>query len=346
MPGSDPGRIARASAEQLDLFAGDPAHGPAAPGRTSVAPADAGERVHALARTLPPGLHMGTSSWAFPGWAGLVYDREYSLQRLARHGLQAYARHPLLGAVGIDRTHYAPIDARAFATYAGQVPERFRFLAKAHELCTLARFPEHPRYGNHRGQINAQYLDPAYASDQVVAPFATGLGDRAGPLLFQFAPQPMELLGGPARFADDLHAFLSALPRGVLYAVEVRNAALVTPAYARALADAGAIHCINLIPGMPPPLAQWRITASDAAPAVLVRWMLARHMDYARAEEAYRPFGAIVDADPVAVQSIAHLVRSAPARPAYVIVNNKAEGSAPLSIVRLAEELAADDVPF
>jgi uncharacterized protein YecE (DUF72 family) len=32
-------------------------------------------------------------------------------RRLARTGLRAYAQHPLLRSVGIDRTYYAPIQA-------------------------------------------------------------------------------------------------------------------------------------------------------------------------------------------------------------------------------------------
>ena len=57
-----------------------------------------------LGRSLPPALYLGTSSWSFPGWAGLVYDRSADPSRLSREGLVAYARHPVLRAVGIDRT--------------------------------------------------------------------------------------------------------------------------------------------------------------------------------------------------------------------------------------------------
>ena len=40
-----------------------------------------------LARSLPVGAHLGTSSWSFPGWAGLVYADSHSDQMLARKGL-------------------------------------------------------------------------------------------------------------------------------------------------------------------------------------------------------------------------------------------------------------------
>ena len=34
-------------------------------------------------------------------------------QKLARHGLEAYAKHPLLRTVGLDRTYYRPIGVEA-----------------------------------------------------------------------------------------------------------------------------------------------------------------------------------------------------------------------------------------
>src|SRR5690349_13542655 len=133
---------------------------------------------------------MGTSSWSFPGWRGLVWRDEHSEAVLAKRGLGAYAQHPLLRSVGIDRGHYAPIPVDDLRAYAAAVPSTFRFLAKAHDHCTLAVFPNHARYGAQRGQPNPRFLDAGYARDLVVAPFLEGLGTRGGPLVFQFAPQP------------------------------------------------------------------------------------------------------------------------------------------------------------
>lgn len=343
---------------QLDLFAGDPTHGPShqqpdqrasARGKRSrgpIIPAVPDRGIAELARDLPPHLYLGTSSWSFPGWEGLVYGELYSQSRLARDGLRAYAQHPLFRTVGIDRTHYAPVDADVFARYADAVPADFRFLAKAHEACTLARYPEHPRYGHNAGRANPHFLDARYAAEYVVAPFVAGLGDKAGPLLFQFAPQPLDWLGGARGFVRRLYDFLARLPRGPLYAIEVRNRALLTPDYAIALAELGAIPCINLLDRMPPPLVQWHLVAGARAPALVVRWMLGRGLSYEAARERYQPFNAVVDPDPAAVQALAHLVRTCAERPAYIIANNKAEGSAPLSLARLADALRDDDVPF
>src|ERR1700726_17239 len=50
--------------------------------------------VVALAARLPAGTYLGGSTWSFPGWAGLVYDRAHPASRLARHGFAAHARPP------------------------------------------------------------------------------------------------------------------------------------------------------------------------------------------------------------------------------------------------------------
>jgi uncharacterized protein YecE (DUF72 family) len=239
--------------------------------------------------------------------------------------------------VGLDRTYYGPLAAEELAVQAAAVPDDFRFLVKAHELCTVARFPMHERYGTQRGQRNDFFLDPGYATDAVVAPVCEGLGGKAGPVLFQFPPQDVAGLGGAGRFAERLHGFLSRLPRGPLYAVELRNAALLRPAYLEALRAAGACHCANVHPTMPDVAAQARQAADG--PALVVRWMLHRGYSYDGARERYAPFDRLVDPDLPAREAIAHACAESRV-PAFVVINNKAEGSAPLSVFELARRIA------
>jgi uncharacterized protein YecE (DUF72 family) len=337
---------------QLSLFEPVPAAGETAPrelpgpapaaGSGPVRQAPVPAELAEVASRLPPTLRLGTSSWSFPGWAGIVYDRPHTESRLARHGLAAYARHPLLTAAGIDRTHYAPLPAAELAAYAAAVPAGFSFVVKAHEACTVAHWPEHARYGARRGEANPLFLDPAYAAGEVVAPFVEGLGGTAGALLFQFAPQDLGPLGGADRFVGRLGRFLAALPRGPLYAVELRNKELLGPPYAAALAAAGAVHCLNVHPRMPDLGTQARDSGALGGPALLVRWMLGNDLSYEAARQRYRPFDRLVDEAPAVRRTVAALALDAAAagKPVYVIANNKAEGSAPLTLFRLAELIA------
>lgn len=330
------------AAGQLGLFA--PGELPAA-GVPPVAAARQPPEVAALAARLPRGLFLGTSTWSFPGWAGLVYDRPANATVLARHGLPAYAEHPLLNAAGIDRTYYEPLTADDFAGYAAQVPAGFRFVVKAHEALTVARWPDHPRYGERRGRQNPLFLDPVYAVGEVIGPTLAGLGDKAGPLVFQLAPQD---LGVVDRFVDELEAFLLALPRTVpgggrpLYAVELRNREVLGPRYAAALAAAGAVHCINRHPRMPAVEVQARQAAVLDGPAFLCRWMLHPTQSHATAQRRYEPYDRLVDEDPATRRALADLVLAATARglPAFVVANNNAEGSSPLTLLALAREIA------
>jgi len=337
---------------QLDLFgtpappapiveAGEPLAPRARKG--PVGPAPVTDTQRSIAAALPPLVRLGTSSWSFPGWAGIVYDRAASTEALARDGLRAYASHPLLRTVGIDRTYYAPLAARAFAAYAAAVPDDFRFLVKAHEVCTVPHFPERAGGTRHAPGPNAMFLDAGYAADLVVAPMLEGLGAKAGPLVFQFTPMRPALVGGPDRFAERLYAFLAALPRGPLYAIELRTPALLTAAYAAALAAVGACHCFTVHPTMPDLAAQAAVVDVEPAPATVVRWMLGGDQRYEAARERYRPFDRLVDEDPPARAAIAaRCVTAARAtQPAYVVINNKAEGSAPLSGFQLAATIAS-----
>jgi uncharacterized protein YecE (DUF72 family) len=323
---------------QLDLFTGAPT-----PSATAVGPAEVTEEVRALGARLPEGLYLGTSSWSFPGWKGLVYDRDATTLRLSREGLAAYSRHPVLRTVGVDRTFYGPLRAATFAEYAAQVPPGFRFLVKAHEACTVARWPLHPRYRDVRGQPNPRFLDAAYARDAVVAPFVEGLGDKAGPLVFQLPPQELQELGGPEAFAERLHAFLTALPRGPLYAVEVRNESLLTPAFAQALADVGACPVLAIWQDMPPVERQALLTRALHAPALVVRWMLPPALEYEEARRRYFPFNRLVDEDVPTREALARVCVAAlrAGQPAFVTLNNKAEGCAPLSALRLASSVVS-----
>ncbi|MBM4377852.1 MAG: DUF72 domain-containing protein [Deltaproteobacteria bacterium] len=326
---------------QLDLF-GAPPPPPATP---KVGPAPQAPELHALAGRLPPQLHLGTSSWSFPGWAGFVWDREASEAVLAKEGLSAYAQHPLFRTVGVDRTYYAPVTADVFRRYAEATPSHFKFLVKAAEACALARFPHHPRYGAQRGQENPRFLDAAWATDAVVQPFVEGLGDKGGPLVFQFPPQEWARLGGEQGFLGHLDRFLGALPRGPLYAVEVRNPGLLGPDLAAVLQLHGAVPVLSAWGNLPDVTRQAGLLSALERQALVVRWMLPPGVTYEEAKSQFEPFSRLAEPDPGTRGRIADLVRAfaqGNARPAWVIVNNKAEGSSPLSVVELAREVARE----
>ncbi len=297
--------------QQLLLFGGEP---------PPVRAAEAGDDLRALAARVPGRIRLGTSSWSFPGWHGIVYADRESEAVLARHGLAAYAQHPLLRAVGLDRTFYAPLRAADYARYAAQVPDDFRFLVKAPQDVTSAGSP--------------RFLDALFAAEAAAGPAAEGLGAKLGVLLFQFPPRtPLE----PERLAR----FLGALPQGLPVAVEIRDAALVGAAYAAALRDAGAVTSYVVHPSMPPLAEQARAVPPARGP-VVVRWMLGHGRAYEAARDLYALFDRLAEPDEDTRRAIVSLAGSTP-HEVLVIANNKAEGSAPRSVAALARALAGPD---
>jgi uncharacterized protein YecE (DUF72 family) len=300
--------------------------------------------LRALGGALSTDLRLGTMSWSFPGWRGVVYAEDTESKWLAEAGLSAYCQHPLLRSVEIDRSFYEPLPERYFADMASQVGADFRFLVKAHEECTLARFPQHARYGKKQGELNPRFLDATYAADIVVAPSVAGLGAKLGVVLFQFPPQDM---GQPSAFVRRLQGFLEALPRGVTYAVELRNGEQLTAAYARALQATGAVHAHNVWGSMPSVLNQARLIPPAARNPLIVRWLMRAGDDYEGARSRFLPFTRLAEPDLANRDAIATLISKALAHrvPSFVLINNKAEGCAPASAVELARAILAKSPP-
>ena len=319
-----------------------------------VAPALVAAEIHALAARLPADVHLGTSSWSFPGWTGLVYAPRHGKpegeQRLARGGLAAYAQHPLFGSVSLDRTFYAPLLADEYAAYAAAVPDTFRFVVKAPAAIT----DPFTRAGN-SGLVsgdNPTFLDPATAAAVCVAPAVAGLGAKLGAIVFQFPPLGRALLANVPRLVARLGAFVAALPRprtdglphGPAIALEIRDPALVCEALAVGLVDHGAIPCLAAHSRMPPLEAQanvWRLDRFPLQSPLVVRWNLHAGKDYEGAKQDYFPFDRLVAEDFQTRDNLARLVRTQArsGRTVLVTINNKAEGSAPWSVRRLAEAI-------
>ena len=298
----------------------------------------------ALAAELPPQVHLGTSTWSFPGWSGIVYGDDYSNSKLSREGLTAYGAHPLLKTVSIDRSFYQALTVTEYLRYAQQVPEHFRFIVKAPMTITDATVRAE------RGEpvsLNPCFLNAQMAIDEFVTPCLEGLGAKAGALVFQLSPLPDQMLAQPAVFIERLAGFLTALPKlpeGTCYAIEIRDASLLTPRFIRTLKAAGVRYCVGIHARMPDPLRQAAALALlDGEPAgpLIVRWSLHGGFKYEQAKAKYEPFNQLVDEDPATRSALAELAAryALAGQPVVIAINNKAEGSAPLSCVELARAI-------
>lgn len=298
-----------------------------------------------LAAALPSQLRLGTSSWNYPGRAGLVWDRDYPDAKLSRHGLVAYAKHPLFRTVGIDRSFYQPVSAAQFAVYAAQVPDDFRFVVKAPSLVADAQI----RDEDGRGQtINRSFLDAEFARTQFVEPALDGLGNKLGALVFQLSPLPFAWLSQMPELIARLYTMLRALPDlrerapDAVVAIEVRDPQWLTPQFVDVLRDTGTTYCMGLHAKMPRIAEQLPILRALWPGPLVCRWNLnPLHgaYGYEDAQRQYEPYDKLVDPDLETRADLAKVIAGTVSNGqlAYVTVSNKAEGSSPLSAIALAQ---------
>jgi uncharacterized protein YecE (DUF72 family) len=144
----------------------------------------------------PPetGLYLGTSGWSYADWEGSLYPEALpSASRLAE-----YVKH--FATVEIDSTFYGTPRRSAVEKWREIVPEGFLFAAK---------FPQEVTHEKN--------LVDTRSEAETFLHTMQALEDRLGPLLLQLPPSfTVEGMGV-------LEDFLSTLPQGPRYAVEVRH---------------------------------------------------------------------------------------------------------------------------
>jgi len=285
-------------------------------------------------------IRFGTSSWNYPGWQGLVYTRSYrSKAEFSRRCLEEYAQYPLFGCVGIDHAFYRPPSPAQLRGYALQTPPTFRWVSKVWERVTIPKYPMHARYGEHRGLVNPDFLSAALFSREVLESYGKDADVRArtGPFIFQFPTIAPKVMAAP-EFFERLHAFLRGIPQEFQYAIEVRNPEFLGGAYFRLLAEYPQVtHCFNHWNFMPPLREQMRYAADAGglvAPFYVARALTPLGVSYEAAVKLFSPYQEIRRENPELRADLIRFARRAieTKRDAYILVNNRAEGCAPLTI--------------
>lgn len=195
------------------------------------------------------GLLIGTCSWKYDSWRGIVYPETGAFDYL-----REYSRH--FDTVEVDRWFWSlfdkdrPVlprtgDARE---YAAAVPDHFRFTIKAPNSITLT---------HHYRKDKAQPLteNPHFLSNELYEEFLgriEPLLDKTGAVMLQFEYLNRQKMASKKEFLDRLAAFLAARPKMPELAVECRNPNYLDAEYFQCLKEHGAHHVFCQGYYMPP----------------------------------------------------------------------------------------------
>ena len=292
---------------------------------------------------LSPLIRFGTSTWTYEGWQGQVYQKAYKKTNFARECLGEYCQYlyngePLFRTVGNDSTFYRPPTVNQLRHYLTQIPEDFQMCFKVWEELTIPTFSSHPRYGVKAGQANPRFLDAGLFKELVLSPYReAGFGSNTGPFLFEFQRHGMLARD----FVDKLDNFFAELPRDFSYAVEIRNSGMLGSLYRDMLAGHGVAHVYNHWSYMPAIAEQHRKMEAFTAPFIVLRLLTPLKMSYEAAKKRAEPYtkivGELTDMRKEAVVLIKDAIGQN--RKAYVLVNNRLEGNAPLTVQALVDHL-------
>lgn len=161
-------------------------------------------------------IRVGIGGWAYEPWRGTFYP-----EGLRQKDELAYVGQHLT-ATEINATYYGSQKPATFAGWAKAVPDGFQFAVKASRFCT-----------NRRKLAEGEASVAKFINQGIVE-----LGDRLGPILWQFMPTK-------TFDPDDFGAFLELLPASVdgvplRHALEVRHESFDDPAFLEMARAAGA----------------------------------------------------------------------------------------------------------
>jgi uncharacterized protein YecE (DUF72 family) len=297
---------------------------------------------------LPQGLsgyvRLGTCSWKYPSWKGLLYDPEKSYR--PQDFLEDYARS--LDTVEVDQWFWSLFpgqvrlpDPRTVRQYAESVPADFVFTVKAPNALTLTHFysRQPAAYGSFAGSPNPNFLDHALLADflERLAPF----GPKLGPVMFQFEYLNKVKMPSKEAFFERFRKFISKAPTGYRYAVETRNPNYISEEFFDLLEDCGCGFVYLEGYYMPSIGSIHEQFQPDTADFAIIRL---HGGDRAEIEsKTGEVWNRLVSPRPEAIEAAVRIIRANAKNRTmtYVNINNHLEGSAPLTIERLLRALSA-----
>ena len=123
--------------------------------------------------------------------------------------------------------------------------------------------------------------------------------------------------------------------------MEIRNDEFLTPMYFAVLREHEVAHVFSSWTRMPAIGDQLDLPGAVSAPFIVARALLRPGRTYDEAVDAFAPYDRIREPNPELRRDLVRLIETAvTARiPAYLLVNNRAEGSSPLTVAEVARML-------
>lgn len=306
------------------------------------------ERLRATAAKLAAcGVFIGTSSWKYPGWRGMLYEEsrywyrgKVSEARFEKQCLAEYAE--VFKTVSVDAAYYKFPDRGQLEGMVAQVPPDFRFGFKVTDEITVKQFPNLPRFGLRAGRPNPNFLNADLFATAFLRP-CEPFRQNIGLLMFEFSHfYPSDFARG-REFMEVLDHFLGRLPAGWPYGVEIRNRHFLHPEYFAMLARHGVAHIYNNWADMPSVAEQMALPGSLTNPSLCgARFLLAPGRKYQEAVDAFSPYDRVREPNLEARAAGAKLIQAGVAagpaqRATFIYVNNRLEGNALQTLAAMTE---------
>ena len=288
-----------------------------------------------------PAIKIGTCSWKYASWQGLVYSGGDGPGLLAQ-----YSRR--YGTVEVDQWFWSLFDtdvpvlprAETVREYAAAVPAGFVFSIKVPNSITLTH-----HYRKDKGA--ALVANPHFLSTGLMERFLQSiepLGDHIGPLMFQFEYLNRQKMGGLHRFLELFAVFRQRLPEGFRYCLEIRNPNWLRGEYFDFLFAHGLGHVFLQGYYLPPVFGVYWQFRDRLADPVVIRMHGGDRKGIE--ERTGNRWDRIVEPRDGELAELAKMVRDLRQRnhDIFINVNNHYEGSAPMTIARI-EALLSRETP-
>lgn len=328
--------------DQLDLFGSDQTP----PAERSPIADRLREGASALAAH---GIYLGTSSWKYPGWCGLLYSEsrytwrsKFSETRFNRDCLAEYGE--TFKTVCVDGAYYQFPTEKYLSRLTQQVPADFRFSFKVTDEITLKSFPNIPRMGNRAGRPNPNFLNARLFERMFLGPCAA-FRKNVGLLMFEFSRFSQQDFSGSAEFLERLDRFLGALPKGWDYGTEIRNDEFMDQDYLAVLKQHGVTHVYNSWDAMPAIDEQMARVGNNLGDLHTgARLLLKPGRSYQRAVDKFSPYAKVQEVYEIARKAGALLIQHAlkNKKRLYLYGNNRLEGCSPITLLAILDRLPAE----